>query len=174
MIKVANGADSCNESHDFLSKLIQTHETSFMSETFAALVTESNEQYSTPPNKSTWFDEILLRVKKCIPKKPIEIQGFYNPMLNDFFKEVFDDLPLWSAVMKAHFKSNYDLSTCNDTESRFNVIKNVLFHNIKLPARPDIFIKVMLENFDSLAKLSRIANNVSSYIYFLNILNLFD
>lgn len=98
---------------------------------------EEEDESEMPSNELTWFDDILHRIQESIPSEPGKIEGYYCPKLNAFFKKVFDDLPLWSAVMKDHFKSKNILSTSNDTESRFNVIKNVLFRNNKLPIRPD-------------------------------------
>lgn len=170
MVTIANGGENCEASHLTLTKIIKTHETQFINaddvdEFYLVNLADIDNERLVSSKKPTWFDEILTRVSLKIPLNPVQIDGLYNPKLNDFFKDVFDDLPLWSSVMNNHFNSKNQISTSNDTEARFSVIKNVLFKDIKLPVRPDTFVKVLLENVTSLAKLNRIMNNNVSLTY---------
>lgn len=158
MINVANGVEDCEKSFETLSKLTKTHNMDDLLEEDATdRVRLDDESDVSLVHPATWFDELLESIK--IPKKPKHIQDYYNPALNAFFKKVFDDLPLWSAVMKIDFKSKRQLATSNDTKARFQVIKNVIFRDYSLPIRPDKFIQIMLENMSAMTKLNRLSTN---------------
>lgn len=60
--------------------------------------------------------------------------------------------------MKPHFKSVHTLSISNDTEARFQVIKNIVFCNQKLPIRPDSFVRILLDEVSSMSKIAAIKN----------------
>lgn len=51
-----------------------------------------------------------------------------------------------------------------DTESRFGVIKNIIFKNQVLPTRPDTFVRTLLDYVHSMAKLARIADLAISHL----------
>lgn len=97
--------------------------------------------------------------------------------MNPFFKKQFNRLPLWSAVMRKYSKTHNVLGISNDLESRFNVIKNVVFD--KLPTKPEIFIEGMLDEVNALAKLTALEikhkQNCIKYVrhnFLYNLLNL--
>lgn len=60
--------------------------------------------------------------------------------------------------MKPHFKSVHTLSISIDTEARFQVIKNIVFCNQKLPIRPDSFVRILLDEVSSMSKIAAIKN----------------
>lgn len=174
MVRLANGSKDAEESLDILTELIRTHETEFIQRRETTDTEENASSDETDEtdysDNGTWFDEILSRLKEPEPSEKIE--PYFNPVLNAFFKKVFDRLPLWSAVMKASFKSSITLGTSNDTESRFNVIKNNVFSKQQLPIRPDSFIKTLVPYITSLAKLGSIAQRVSSNVFLKHIQSL--
>lgn len=165
MVKLANGVSGCKESLEKLTEIIKTHQTDILSQSDSTECfdddssnDEQNIDKNDDPDDDTWFDAILIRLTDNEPAEQIE--PYFNPKLNKFMKHIFDRLPLWSAVMKRHFKSPNLLATSNDTESRFNVIKGPLFTKQKLPLRPDTFMKTMIPYISSLSKLENIKSKV--------------
>lgn len=132
--------------------------------------------------QQSFFDDILQKVMagtnaKELAKKKVDEDIYYNPEMNPFFKKQFNRLPLWSAVMRKYSKTHNVLGISNDLESRFNVIKNVVFD--KLPTKPEIFIEGMLDEVNALAKLTALEikhkQNCIKYVrhnFLYNLLNL--
>lgn len=176
MLILATGAIGSDESLSKLSELVQTHNTEIISKFNSTKNDEEDglrDVFSADPyDNCTWFDRIFDGVKAKTPNEPIKKEPYFYPNLTTFLKKLFDDLPLWCPVMKPYFKSNYDIATSSDTEARFNVIKNVLFRNEKLPMKADTFVKTLLRNVNSIAKLANITHNVNIYFriyeYFMN------
>lgn len=172
MVILANGAPECGKSQRMLSELIQSHETEIISKFTSE---ENNDENESFPEESdieneypkdtaidsgtSWFDDILNEVKEKIVGENDVIAPYFQPNLNNTFKKLFDRVVLWSAVMKPHFGSDYILPTSNDTESRFNVIKSVVFNNYTFPLKPDLFSKILIPYLESVAKLTSIANS---------------
>lgn len=164
------GTSLANESQQNLTKLVTTHEIDFMIDekerwdqddvSEVSIFEEIENDESENNVKICFFDNILEKVttelakqtKKSKAKKDTSI--YYNESLNEVFKKYFNRLPLWSAVMRSHFKSPNIIATSNDTESRFQVIKNVLFG--KLPTNPDVFVDTLLTEVSALAKLTKL------------------
>lgn len=161
-----------NESLQALSSLVRSHEIRFIeNENIDSENEDVDEEIQTEINdtseKSTevkWYDGILNRVMEKVKKIDNSIKDktktnlnpYYNPSLNALFRKEMNRIPLWTAVMKPLFKSPNQLATSNDTEAQFNVIKNVVFKEINLPTRPDIFIERMLCIVDNVATLNRL------------------
>lgn len=166
MVRLANGISGCQSSLETLTELIRNHQTSILQqynddEHFEDV--ESDENICEDLKNATWFDEILNQFQH--EGQSDKIEPYFNPKLNTFFKDIFNRLPLWSAVMKPFFKSPYLLATSNDTESRFNLIKGPVFAQQMLPIRPDSFVKTMVAYISSLAKLECIMMKVSLTFY---------
>lgn len=162
MVNLANGAPECEKSQKCLSNLIQSHKIEFMSEHNVADDPRSKRdsflEESSDDNEISWFDKAVDKAKEKIVNEESVIEPYFQPKLNRVFKDLFDRLPLWSAVMKPFFDSNYNIATSNDTESRFNVLKSVVFKNYTFPMRPDIFAQVLIRYVESVAKLASITN----------------
>lgn len=156
MLMLANGASGCNESQETLSKMIQSHNIEFIlnASTNECDENDSFEEELIDHDHAFWFDEIFKRIKET---GMVIIEPYYQPKLNKVFKDLFNRLPLWSAVMKPYFSSSHDLATSSETEARFHVLKSVVFKNHTLPLRPDTFAKVLFPYLDSVAKLASIA-----------------
>lgn len=164
MLKLANGRIDSKASHTILSKLVETHKTHEVlqyTDDNEHADDEKNDQHDTEnesPSAITWFDKLAAKVLKEEQLATEHTDKFFNPTLNKFFKDIFNRLPLWSAVMKPHFKSVHTLSISNDTEARFQVIKNIVFCNQKLPIRPDSFVRILLDEVSSMSKIAAIKN----------------
>lgn len=159
MVKLANGFSGSQSHLDTLTELIRSHRTSILHENNDDEDVEDGEgDESGIPKQSTWFDAILNQFHD--EDQCEKIEPYFNPLLNKFFGECFNRLPLRSAAMKPFFKSPHLLATSNDTESRFNLIKGPVFAKQKLPVRPDSFVKNMIPYLSSLAKLELILSKV--------------
>lgn len=157
-----------------LLKLVTTHEVSFLAEEEENLTIDDDNDFATNDTDEnilgeefsdaefSLFNSVLDKIdpKLCIDiipsKSKLAVDGgiHYNPALNTFFKKQFDILPLWSGVMRKYSRSWMELAVSNDTEARFNVIKNVVFAD--LPTHPHIFVEKMLHEVNCLAKLTRL------------------
>lgn len=164
------------ESLKVLSSLVRSHEICLgRSENETKNENSDDEDNDTEPEieessanctQVKWFDDILNRVIqkanemdkniKTKSKSKENSNPYYNPNLNAIFKKEMNRIPLWTAVMKPYFRSQNTFGISNDTEARFNMIKNVVFKDIKLPTRPDIFVKKMLSVVDQIATLNRL------------------
>lgn len=178
-------------SQKVLADLVRSHDVRFMineeeihdneNDNDDECVSEPNEEESVKSHDGTdsisFFDEILSRVmqtsndlnKQFKSKLNKNLNIYYNPKLNDFFKTQFNRLPLWTAAMKTYFRSPYVFGSSNDTESRFQAIKNVVFKDIRLPTRPDVFLRRILDVVDNISKLNRLEVQLSKNL--LNVSN---
>lgn len=160
MVTLANGAPGCTESRDALANLIQSHDTQIISTNIIDEEEQSGKSFpkelddDDTTGSPSWFDDIVNSVKE---KEVTEIKPYYQPKLSKVFKKLFDRVPLWSAVMKSSFGSNYTLATSNDTESRFHTLKAVVFKNETFPLGLDVFCKKLIPFLESVAKLANIA-----------------
>lgn len=172
MLTIANIPWSNEQNEDQISttslskllKLVQSHEVRVIENDDENIDEEEQNDEKTEFQESfvevTWFDQILNRVEEkegnCKSKNNLKNSIYFNPKLNDFFRKELNRIPLWSAVMKPHFRSKNTFGISNDTEARFNVIKNVVFKNTNLPARPDVFIEKMIDMLNKVATLNRL------------------
>lgn len=148
------------QSQTKLVNLIRSHDIKFIANDIEESDDEEfDDKDEEKSNEITFFDEILkgvlerssqMNAKKCSESM------YYNPDLNKYFKRQLNRLPLWTPVMMTHFGTTNLLGVSNDTESRYNVIKNVIFNDVTLPIRPDIFIKRLLDYSDNLTTINRL------------------
>lgn len=153
------------ESVDKLTKLVRSHEIQIIFENIEDEDKEDAEDLAWNDfidnevsesdddiEKNTFFDSILMKITtglKIINQS--ECGVYYKPEMNPYFKKLFNRLPLWSAIMRKYSKTPNILAISNDTESRFNVIKNVVFN--KLPTKPHTFVDILLTEVNALSKL---------------------
>lgn len=94
-----------------------------------------------------WFERIEKKVEKLNMYKPDETSSdvrdnFY--VAHEFipyFKKLCARIPLWTSVMNNYFGSEKKTSSSADVESQNNIIKNIIFHDVKLPIRLDTFMQ---------------------------------
>lgn len=125
----------------------------------------NNSDEDVECSRIQWYDdvlnEILVKVKD-IDASPSNLSSntclnnYCCPSINNYVRELMQRLPLWSCVMKDFFKSELTTGVSADTESRFSLIKNNVFHNYKLPIDIDKFVKVLIDESNAVAKLSSI------------------
>lgn len=198
MITLANvkRADTVEQSLNTLKQLVRSHDLTFIINEKddnenteddevgddAESENEGKDTYCDPNIKEiTLFEDILNRVlgndRKNNKPKSDNVNKYYDPGLNKYFKKEVNRIPLWSAVMLPLFRSKNKFAISNDTESRFGVIKNVLFKNHNLPIRPDVFVDVMLKYVDNMSTLVqfeiRLAENILKLVSFLFIFFIF-
>lgn len=148
------------ESRNKLNKLVRTHDLSFVAITNDQIMdsdASSNiEEYESTPN---WIDEIIDEVN--VVEKDFDLDAsnsaenmYYLPALNEVLKKLCGRLPLWSAVMKNHFKSANTLASSSNVESTFNRIKNIMMQDIRLPVRIDLFMQKYLTSINGSTKLA--------------------
>lgn len=82
---------------------------------------------------------------------------FYVPALKEILRKLCGRLPLWSAVMTPYFESPNILSSSSNVESNFNIYKNVVMRDVRLPIRIDNFLRIFLKSINGSMKLA-IAN----------------
>lgn len=158
-------------SYEKLSKLVTTHEVGFLVDEEESLKIDDDDFDAVDTNENvleedfcdtefSLFNSILGKIEHehCIDietSKSAKDGGvYYNPALNEFLKKLIDILPLWSGIMRKHSRSFMKLAVSNDTEARFNVIKNIVFDS--LPTHPHVFVDRMLDEVTALAKLTRL------------------
>lgn len=100
-----------------------------------------------------WLDELSSIKMKGEKKAEIgDSNWLFLPTLQKHIISLAKRLPLWTAVMKNAFNSTVVLQNQANAESAFNVIKNVIFANVRLPIRCDQFVKMHINSIDGLAK----------------------
>lgn len=109
--------------------------------------------FDDPDDCIPWFDEILKNLdKKVFCPSDMSSNVSINPYESDeivtFFKKQLSKLVLWSAVMTDHHKSAFDIATSSNVESHMNITKNVIMKNVRLPTRPDTFIKKFVQSLN--------------------------
>lgn len=166
------------QSQKKLVNLVRSHEIRFVTDREEEQEKQNEDDYTNEseqqlgdfcaPNEDecegiSFYDDILNKVLKNwgetkAAKSNIKCQQslYYNPELNKYFKKQLNRLPLWTNVMNEHFHSTSDVGISTDTEARFNVIKNVVFKDLTLPIRPDIFVQRLLNDANNLATLNRL------------------
>lgn len=146
-----------------LNAVIQTHEVVLPENVDTANKLEDIEQSENV--SISWFDEIMneiesnLRVNELLADsklKSTQTNWYYFPQINKLFRSQLQRLPLWSSVMRIYFNSTYLTGISTDIESRFNVMKNNVFKNQRLPVRADVFLKKTLSEINGIAKLNRL------------------
>lgn len=159
------------ESRIFLQRFIRSHDIEFAIKEFRQadgeiLKEEGAEVYEDLVENSNcqeWFAnccENILYDVNSIDASPVNltsnstINHYCCPTVNNFLRKLVLRLPLWSFVMKDHFKSTAPTGISGDVESRFNLIKNNVFKNFNLPTNIEIFVKRMLDEVKAVAKLN--------------------
>lgn len=171
LVILANAFEEKEDSQQMLSNLVRTHDIRVMHNESEESDDEEQTNAETAEDETTqntedvvefrWFDDILNRVLAKLDETPESksiknSNAHYNPKLNEFFRHEFKRLPLWTSVMTPYYQSPYTLGISNDTESRFNMLKNHVFDDVNLPIRPDIFIRRMLDVVDNIATMNRL------------------
>lgn len=162
------------ESLSTINKLVRSHDISFVAknancdtnnaededEDDAAVMPDNEQELRT---NISWYMDIYNEVAESIKSQKLAPNHLTSntrenmlhcPEAHHFFKDIMERLPLWSAVMSKHFSSSSIISTSNDTESRFKVLKRNVFANFNLPIRADIFCAQMFNVIAALAKLN--------------------
>lgn len=163
-----------SKAHKHLDALIQTHNPQFIIDADKENGSMNNDNVELEMDlgieQMKWFDEIIHDIDCDIAERHIEpgletnptTNWYYFPRINKFMRHHIFRLPLWSACMRKHFNSKNALGISTDIESRFNIIKNNVFRNQKLPVRADVFVKKLIAEVSAVAKLNRLLCSVDS------------
>lgn len=147
-----------------INAIITTHDTSYLEDDG----TEQCDVYEVGNGENIkWFDEMLQSIESDVKKNNLQnaqkkhllssnLNWYYFPEINSFLRLHLSHLPLWSAVMRNHFESKHLMGNSTDIESRFNLLKNNVFRNVRLPVRADIFVKKFITESNAVAKLGRL------------------
>lgn len=149
-----------------IDALIQTHEINFSvgDEIDESVLNEETESLVRNGNLK-WFDDMIndiesdLKVRKLssdVKSKSTNTNWYYFPPIIGFLRTRLSDLPLWSSVMRKYFDSEHLTGISTDIESRFNVLKNNVFRNTRLPVRADTFVRKFTDEVNCIAKMSRL------------------
>lgn len=131
----------------------QTENTAYEEESDENLFEDTLFADDNEPDDNGWLDELSPNVDKN--KKNVEngvANWLFLPALHKNIVSMAKRLPLWSAVLKNAFKSSLTLQNQGNAEAAFNVIKNVIFSNVRLPIRADDFVKNHLNSIQGFAK----------------------
>lgn len=85
------------------------------------------------------------------------VNAFYNPTAAIKIKNLIKNLPLWTGVMRPHFKTGTEVATSSSVESIFAEYKTRLFKGC-LPMRVDKFVARHLDYLDGKLRLDYAAN----------------
>lgn len=96
-------------------------------------------------NVSEWFTQIEVEVQE----KQHQAEGttsnvrdnlYFSKKFVAYFKELCKRIPLWTAVMTDYFHSETKIASSSDVESENNILKHIIFKNVKLPVGLDTFL----------------------------------
>lgn len=88
------------------------------------------------------------------------LNACYNPdFAKQFTKQLIPYVPLWTGIMRSHFKRGGLIATSASVESAFNDLKNKTFKG-QLPIRPDKFVLQHLDALDGQIKLASTPNDL--------------
>lgn len=150
-----------HDSKTKLKRLIRTHDLEFILD--IANDSSDSELYIDESDSNTnWIDDIISEITANENDFDLDASRstenmFYLPDLAEYLQKLCGRLPLWSAVMKPHFKSPKILASSSNVESNFNIIKNVIMKDTRLPVRIDAFLQKYLKAINGSTKLA-IAN----------------
>lgn len=85
------------------------------------------------------------------------VNAFYNPSAAKKIKNLIQDLPLWTGVMRPYFKTGTEVSTSSSVESLFAEYKTRLFKG-SIPMRVNKFVAYHLDYLDGRLRLDYAAN----------------
>lgn len=158
-VEVPSGAAFKN-----INTVIQTHDVSLPEHSEDSEQHEQIDEIEEENVSLLWFDDILNDIKQNLELNQLsKLEKMYSnpnwyffPQINDFLRSQLERLPLWSPVMRQHYKSTHLTGISTDIESRFNILKNNVFRNIQLPVRADVFVKKFYAEVNGVSKLSRL------------------
>lgn len=79
--------------------------------------------------------------------KITKINPFYLPDFKNDFVRIMNLSPLWTNVMRNLANYQFDIvCTTSTLESKFNNIKNTIFHHQKLPTSSDVFMETYINH----------------------------
>ncbi|KAL0107450.1 hypothetical protein PUN28_015788 [Cardiocondyla obscurior] len=113
------------------------------------------DEISTECSWNTWAENIYTEAQE-IAKDSIDgtvVNAFYNVEAAKKIKKLMCFLPLWTGIMKHHFKRGAEIATSSFVEAEFAEIKTRYFKN-QLPMRVDKFILRHIEYVNGRLKLT--------------------
>lgn len=143
-----------------LKRLIRTHDLSFIAEIEAdASENEYNFDGDECETTTRWFDAIVSQIDADEHNLDVSCTDnlFHIPALKEILRKLCGRLPLWSAVMTPYFESPNILSSSSNVESNFNIYKNIVMKDVRLPIRIDNFLRIFLKSVNGSTKIA-IAN----------------
>lgn len=87
------------------------------------------------------------------------VNAFYNPEAAKKIKNLIQNLPLWTGIMRPYFKCGTDIATPSSVESLFAEYKTRLFKG-NIPMRVDKFIIYHIDYLDGRLRLDLAGNEV--------------
>lgn len=143
-----------------LKRLVRKHDLSFVAE-IEADASENEYNFDECEPTTSWFDSIVSEIKADENTINLDVSCtdnfFHIPALKDILRKLCCRLPMWSAVMTPYFKSPNITSSSSNVESNFNICKNVMMKDVRLPIRIDNFLRIFLKSINGSTKIA-IAN----------------
>lgn len=151
-----------------LQRFIRTHDVS----TFIQQEKENDDEektseldWCTADNAGDiqWFHEMLSEVEgvaKSMDYSPSNLSSnttinhYKCTNFNSYLCELLQRLPLWGRVMNQYYKQTK--ATSSDIESWFNILKNNVFNNFRLPVSAPVFVKKLINEVSAVAKVYNI------------------
>jgi len=117
----------------------------------------------TPISWQKWSDDLYSKANTLALQSQTGniVNAFYNPAAAKKIKNLIQDLPLWTGVMRPHFKTGTEISTSSSVESLFAEYKQRLFKGC-IPMRVDKFVTSHLDYLDGKLRLDYAANAFST------------
>lgn len=111
---------------------------------------------------TTWTEEIFLDAQEiaCNSHNGSIVNAYYNPEAAKKIKDLMNYLPLWTGIMRTHFKRGSHIATSSNVEAEFSEIKTRVFKN-QLPMRIDKFIIRHIEYLEGSLRLVGAPNQKS-------------
>lgn len=108
----------------------------------------------------TWSQKIFTTAKKLAEQSfdGDVLNALYNPTAASKLKDLITFIPLWTGIMRPHFKIGDTVAKSSPVEGAFSNLKNIVFKD-RLPMRVDKFVIQHLNYLDGKLKLACAEHN---------------
>lgn len=108
----------------------------------------------------TWAQKIFTTAEE-LAKQSVDgnvLNALYNPIAASKLKDLMAFIPLWTGIMRPHFKIGSTVAKSSPVEGAFSNLKNVVFEG-RLPMRVDKFVIEHLNYLDGKLRLLYVEHN---------------
>lgn len=122
-------------------------------------MTDDFDHEEMPSSWQEWSDDVYTKANTLAleSRNGNVVNAFYNPKAAEKIKSMIKNLPLWTGIMRSHFKTGMEIATSSSVESIFAEYKRRVFKGCT-SMRVDKFVISHLNYIDGRLRLD-FANN---------------